>query len=209
MCENLSYWGMRAVCENDTTKYVCWFLSFFLIIFWFSACFCGRKQREVLCTDETSGLTTYSCNEVCQKKLKCDNHECSLSCHEGIILINYAVHCILIFLGDCPPCSLLPKAVTVCPCGKSRLKDLSADPRKSCLDEIPTCENICKKLLLCGEPGARHECQSKCHNGPCPPCPKKTAVRCRCGHLNKTLLCSELLVMADDARCERKCNKVC
>ncbi|XP_047100902.1 protein shuttle craft [Schistocerca piceifrons] len=79
--------------------------------------------------------------------------------------------------------------------------------RTSCLDPVPTCGQVCGKLLPCGQPSQPHECAAPCHTGPCPPCPLVTSVKCRCGSLDKELPCCELTTRADDARCSRRCTK--
>lgn len=81
--------------------------------------------------------------------------------------------------------------------------------RKSCSDPIPTCSQPCQRTLKCGVPGSFHECQALCHEGPCPPCPLETPVKCRCGSMDQNVLCSELTTKADEVTCKRSCKKVC
>ncbi|EDW02849.1 protein shuttle craft [Drosophila grimshawi] len=151
-------------------------------------CHCGKQQREVLCTKESQDRRSYSCKECCGKPLPCGNHKCKDSCHAGA----------------CRPCKLSPQQITSCPCGK-----LAVPPtqRSSCLDPVPTCEGACSKTLRCGKPAHPHQCASKCHLGQCPPCPKQTAVKCRCGHMDQLIKCRQLSTRADDARCKRRCTK--
>lgn len=80
--------------------------------------------------------------------------------------------------------------------------------RQSCLDPIPLCGEMCGKVLECGTPGSYHTCQKECHEGPCPPCPEKTAVLCRCGFVNKKIPCVELKSKADEVTCDKQCKKV-
>lgn len=80
--------------------------------------------------------------------------------------------------------------------------------RKSCSDPIPTCSQPCQRVLKCGVPGSYHECQALCHEGPCPPCPLETPVKCRCGAMDCNVLCSELTTKADEATCKKPCRKV-
>ena len=69
-----------------------------------------------------------------------------------------------------------------CPCGKRRLVEFgAAGKRINCLDAIPGCGEVCGKVLACGTGKSPHLCEGVCHDGPCPPCGKKTAVNCCCG----------------------------
>ena len=101
--------------------------------------------------------------------------------------------------GDCPPCPLLPDLRGVCPCGKTSLASLGIT-RESCLDDIPTCDLICGKLLSCGNASELyftlhirttcwlflfllhidHICMSRCHHGDCPECTGDQKILCRC-----------------------------
>lgn len=71
------------------------------------------------------------------RTLGCGNHVCEDVCHPG----------------DCGVCALLPRQVTRCCCGQTPLAELSAQPRASCLDPVPTCDKICNKPMACGPPG--------------------------------------------------------
>ena len=71
------------------------------------------------------------------RTLGCGNHVCEDVCHPG----------------DCGVCALLPQQVTRCCCGQTPLAELSAQPRASCLDPVPTCDKICNKPMACGPPG--------------------------------------------------------
>ncbi|KAG8228919.1 hypothetical protein J437_LFUL009142 [Ladona fulva] len=155
-------------------------------------CHCGKNERSIVCDSTSAGVEFYACESQCGRTLDCGNHKCEALCHPL----------------ECIPCSLNPKLITKCPCGKADLSSIEgATERKSCLDPIPTCGKICEKVLSCGQPGKHHLCKSECHEGPCPPCPLTTAVRCRCGNMNQEIACSELTTKADDARCTKKCNK--
>ncbi|KAH8281975.1 hypothetical protein KR054_004533 [Drosophila jambulina] len=151
-------------------------------------CHCGKQERQVQCTRENQDKRSYSCKESCGKPLPCGNHKCKDSCHAG----------------SCRPCKLSPEQITSCPCGKM---PVPAAQRTSCLDPVPTCEGICSRTLRCGKPAHPHQCASKCHLGQCPPCPKQTAVKCRCGHMDQMIKCRQLSTRADDARCKRRCTK--
>jgi len=157
-------------------------------------CYCGRNDRQVVCTIDTVCVTKFACLEECGKSKDCGNHFCTESCHSG----------------ECAPCTLTTDIIKSCPCGQTPLEDLynnGVKARSSCLDPIPTCEKICNKKLVCGSPSDPHTCLAECHNGPCPPCPKSTVVRCRCGHMDKEIPCTEMTGHPDDVRCEKKCQK--
>lgn len=151
-------------------------------------CYCASENRTVPCTKENKESLTYSCGRVCNKQLKCGNHNCKMLCHAG----------------DCDDCELLPENVKTCPCGKTQIEK---DQRTSCTDPIPLCTSSCKKRLTCGQPSNPHSCNSKCHFGLCPPCNKQTAVKCRCGNMDQMIKCAQLSTRADDARCKKKCTK--
>lgn len=148
-------------------------------------CHCGKYNREVTCVANVS--STYSCENVCDKLLDCKNHKCKAQCHSG----------------SCEPCSLKPELVTHCCCGQTPL----IEQRKSCLDEIPTCDKLCCKRLKCGQPSNPHVCKVKCHQDECPECELTTKVKCRCGNMDKEIPCKELTTKADDARCLKRCTK--
>ena len=158
-------------------------------------CHCGKKKRVLICTAETVGIEVYGCNEVCGKFKDCGKHSCNELCHQGM----------------CKKCDLEVDRLTTCPCGKTDLNVLyerySIEKRKSCLDPVPTCEMICNAQLSCGDPNNLHKCQSVCHTGPCSTCPETTTLKCRCGQMDRELMCSQLTGRPDDVRCERRCQK--
>ncbi|XP_066245338.1 protein shuttle craft [Euwallacea similis] len=150
-------------------------------------CHCGKTGRKVNCDENNSGITTFTCENVCGKLLSCGLHNCQKQCHSG-------------------PCLLCETDITLikhCYCSKVQLKT----PRLTCLDPIPCCDNICGKTLICGPPSKPHTCKSRCHKGKCPPCSLTTVVKCRCGHMDKEIACQKVTRKADDARCEKKCVK--
>lgn len=153
----------------------------------YQECFCGKQGRKLTCTVETFGTSTYCCSDTCGRALPCGNHTCAEPCHSG----------------NCPPCPRTPSLVTRCPCNQTALTEI----RESCLDPIPCCDKICGRPMACGQPSAPHCCQSVCHGGACPPCTLTTMVRCRCGHMDQEMNCTELTTRADDARCKKKCTK--
>lgn len=152
-------------------------------------CFCGQMIKDVECSIENEQVKQFSCKEQCNKLLKCGNHHCSMKCHDGA----------------CDDCPYKPELITTCPCGRSQIMP---NERQTCKDPIMTCKNVCKKPLPCGNDKNLHFCSVKCHLGNCPPCNKKTTVRCRCGTSNIEVKCKELLACDGDVRCKKKCNKM-
>ena len=122
--------------------------------------------------------------QVCGKLKDCGKHECGAVCHSG----------------DCEPCELVPSRVSTCPCGK---QEIDPNSRKSCLDPIPACDEVCGAILECG-----HSCRAKCHAGACPPCDIQLSVTCRCGRTDDlTIACGIYTATPDAARCDRPCKK--
>ena len=113
----------------------------------------------------------FTCEAKCEKKLECGNHTCDEQCHEG----------------PCKPCKLMPSKLTHCPCGKVSMRELIIKKkivRTSCLDPVPTCENMCDRVLhdlFDDDNEAVHLCEEKCHQGKCGDCRKMVEVKCRCG----------------------------
>ncbi|XP_076464689.1 protein shuttle craft-like isoform X2 [Babylonia areolata] len=156
-------------------------------------CYGGHKKREVLCGSEQAVMLSYSCQQPCSKNLKCGNHVCEDLCHPG----------------DCGDCPLIPDLVKHCCCGQTRLTDIDAPPRISCLDPVPTCTMTCNRPMTCGPPDNPHICQQTCHEGPCGQCEGVTTLTCVCGANQKDFPCSELEQFSanEPFKCERKCNK--
>merc|ERR1719216_112427 len=83
--------------------------------------------------------------------------------------------------------------------------------RRTCLDPLPSCGEICGKPLACGNP--EHICLDVCHDGPCQPCKQKIKVRCACGKSRKTLPCAEVQqakknsLFGEVFRCKNRCGK--
>ena len=99
----------------------------------------------------------------------------------------------------------------------------AANLRKSCTDDIPTCNAFCGKMLPCGI----HHCKQPCHQGPCPLCENPIIDTCRCGRGQRKKKCYELKYPVDDVvihgddlfrsvqeirekpfHCIKKCNKI-
>ncbi|XP_008557896.1 protein shuttle craft [Microplitis demolitor] len=148
-------------------------------------CYCGKENRHVDCLQDIP--LVYSCGKICNNLLDCGNHNCNDICHENA----------------CNSCPLKPETVTHCCCGKTPL----TVKRDNCLDPIPTCDEICSKKLKCGQPSSPHTCKVPCHSDDCPPCDLTTWVKCRCGNMDREILCVDLTTKADDARCQKKCVK--
>ncbi|KAJ3694862.1 hypothetical protein LUZ60_000239 [Juncus effusus] len=154
-----------------------------------ASCFCTKKTEMVLCGEmavkgdlkDIKGV--FSCNSVCGMKLNCGNHNCRESCHPG----------------PCGDCKLLPSNIKTCHCGKTPLEN----PRNSCLDPIPTCSQVCNKLLPCGT----HYCKDMCHEGICSPCMVKVDQKCRCGSTTRHTECHRVTQAADLFLCTKQCGR--
>lgn len=133
-------------------------------------CFCGAVENPV----PVPGITPHSCGRPCQRKREFCPHPCPLLCHPG----------------PCPPCLHIVGPVS-CPCGGSyTYRCGTEDPQK-------TCENVCGKLLSCGN----HHCTATCHYGDCAICMIETEITCDCGKEKKTFLCGSTF------HCDNVCSK--
>lgn len=155
-----------------------------------ASCFCKKKTEVVVCGDMAvkgevnaqDGI--FSCSSPCGKPLACGNHFCKETCHPGV----------------CGDCDLLPSRITSCYCGKSSLQ---VDERKSCLDPIPTCSQICEKTLPCG----LHRCKEMCHPGSCAPCRVMVTQKCRCGSTSRTVECFNTTMEIHSFTCDKPCGR--
>uniref|UniRef100_A0A0N4WGQ3 R3H domain-containing protein n=1 Tax=Haemonchus placei TaxID=6290 RepID=A0A0N4WGQ3_HAEPC len=184
-CEQVCHEGNCGRCELKIIQKQ-------ILISTLSACFCGSSSREVLCY-EKGDSDSYSCGAPCSGMYTCGVHQCTRSCH---------------LMGDsgCGPCPSAPERITHCPCGRCTLEELGIE-RKSCHDPIPTCKNVCAKVLKCGAADKKHRCRALCHQGECPPCDLNTSVVCRCKQVKRTLPCVEYVHFAGEFLCEKRCKK--
>ncbi|KAM0053723.1 putative chromatin regulator PHD family [Helianthus debilis subsp. tardiflorus] len=159
-----------------------------------ASCFCNKNtETAVVCGEvmvkgevnvEEDGV--FSCSLPCGKPLACGNHVCNETCHPGV----------------CGECDLLPAKLTSCSCGKTSSLSLH-EKRRSCLDPILTCSQVCGKVLPCG----LHGCKVTCHPGPCPPCQVMVTQKCRCGSTSRSVECfMEIDTFTCDKPCGRKKN---
>lgn len=168
-------------------------------------CYCGDQEVRKRCSDlGKKASTKFSCGKVCEKMLDCGKHYCPQKCHPG---------------PGCSSCKFLSQNIRTCPCGSNVIKKALLSERKSCTDPVPTCENKCNAILICGPEKNHHRCQKKCHTGACPPCKLKSTAHCECKLSTKTVDCSlmyEKVVTEDQVcfnqvnysfECETRCNK--
>lgn len=165
-------------------------------------CYCGASEKAILCFDrevprpsskETeSGKTemwtgVFNCGSECNSFFDCGKHRCSKICHPQDL---HPAHC---------PRS--PDVVTHCPCGKTKLDDLSEPTRTTCDDPIPNCNKRCNKTLPCG-----HLCPDICHAGDCMPngCLEKIQLSCRCGRTETSTICHQGI--EEKPLCRRICR---
>eukprot|EP01084_Bolivina_argentea_P183587 316773_1 len=180
-------------------------------------CFCGKHKKQQPCgtgikvesknnndDNDTGFIWKYSCNKICNKTLSCNNHKCTLICHNG----------------SCCGCSRRIETPTRCACGKSTFPDII---RNSCLDKLPVCKNKCSRMLGCGH----HFCKKSCHDSKCNLCTIQIKKKCRCGTSDKKFKCHDyekrlksfisnpnnqniLFMDGQDSwiRCGKKCKRV-
>lgn len=161
-----------------------------------ASCYCGKHTRAMRCGDglardsydDQSGSTfqgRFACEDKCERSFDCGVHSCSKPCHARD--------------AEQPVCPSSPSLVTTCPCGAQPVTS-----RSSCQDPIPTCNNICSKVSICG-----HPCPSVCHLGPCPPCQVPVSTPCRCGETKQTRTCHQRQQEELEGRQEVLCATVC
>ena len=146
-------------------------------------CVCGKTEIYSLCGEIAS------CKEICGKRMNCGNHFCSKICHKS---------------GDCNTCDSKTLGIINCKCGKKSTYELLHKEELGCLDEQPSCNQICDNKLPCG-----HNCTLICHTGPCS-CGNKVEKSCLCGRKEIQINCSSASdVILCNTICEIKlpCNK--
>ncbi|KAK9332594.1 hypothetical protein V1520DRAFT_334558 [Lipomyces starkeyi] len=164
-----------------------------------SSCYCGKEDKDVKCfqtlpakrsifiDDDGDGAWwtgIYKCGNICGRYFDCGEHQCQKDCHPQ----------------DLEPahCPLSPDVVVTCPCTKHTVLEILGHPRETCTDPIPTCKDLCSKMLPCG-----HSCKQSCHTGTCWPCLVKVTVPCVCGYNQITLPCVDLVLGTP------RCNRIC
>ncbi|RUS75090.1 hypothetical protein EGW08_017144 [Elysia chlorotica] len=146
-------------------------------------CDCGKSRKNVRC----SAILQFKCNQVCDKKLNCQEHKCVLLCH-----------------GDsCPPCSVSKSQQ--CFCAKTKRTVICGTDEYTMISF--SCEKPCGRLLGCGN----HVCEELCHPGECAPCSLSPSNLqfCSCGKTDiKDLDILERKTCLDPVpTCQKVCNK--
>lgn len=174
-------------------------------------CFCGRESKEIRCSLREDPQDSYDsqnqeafegcfdCLKPCERPFDCGLHKCLSTCHPQD---EEAAHC---------PFS--PDVISTCPCGKTSLDELLAQPRANCQENIPHCNEPCQKILPCG-----HGCQARCHTGDCGFCTETIEISCRCGRTTTPSMCHQgdlqhplcMRVCQANLSCSRhKCGEHC
>ena len=154
-------------------------------------CYCGKSRSLIMCSEtgqrkqskkmerkengemvKDSWTGSFECKELCNRAFSCGKHYCQKVCH--------------VQQDDPTPCPRLPQLVLYCPCGKTKLTEISEKTREFCTDPIPNCKKPCLKPLRCG-----HKCQKVCHQGECLPCLERISISCRCGRSTSTSICHQ------------------
>ena len=120
------------------------------------------------------------CTRVCERILKCGNHECPELCHKG-------------------PCKSCREAIfeeISCHCGRTVLQ-----PPLPCGTKPPLCRFDCERIQPCGHPQIGHNCHGD--NETCPKCPFLVEKPCMCG---KRSLKNQPCFLAD-VRCGEVCGR--
>lgn len=174
-CDDILPCGLHK-CDKNCHSGLCGICETFID----AKCYCGKANESIPCHEkilkvselnDKQWIGAYSCEDDCEMTLDCGNHICPLPCHA----MTPTIH----------ECLLSPQRVKTCPCGKSKIEDINGVQRKSCLDPIPTCGEICNKILPCG-----HKCIWECHEGECSPCYVKVDSKCRCNYSQFIIPCS-------------------
>ncbi|KAH3901269.1 related to FKBP12-associated protein 1 [Saccharomycodes ludwigii] len=171
------------------------------------ACPCGAtsipKQKRTNCTDPIP-----TCENVCEKPLKCGKHKCPYTCHNGpcmdpcLIIEKTACACnSKTFLTPCgyeatPSCTM--KCEQLMSCKRHHCRNICCEGKpaaierakhpifnknlkndESLVEAVHICLKPCNLKLSCG----LHYCQRKCHPGKCPPCLESDSndLVCPCG----------------------------
>ncbi|KAI9017529.1 hypothetical protein BC832DRAFT_518836, partial [Gaertneriomyces semiglobifer] len=152
------------------------------------SCACGKTTRELSCG---APPVTHKCHTKCDYPFACGVHRCERICHA------YSDHS--------PLCPYDPDVIKRCPCGAQTVEELTdGKGRTQCQDDIPTCGNICNKVLPCG-----HRCHDVCHTEECPPCQESISLPCRCGGEVISMPCVDLKGSGGEIEpplCNRSCN---
>ncbi|KAF2759377.1 hypothetical protein EJ05DRAFT_492666 [Pseudovirgaria hyperparasitica] len=158
-------------------------------------CYCGRSEKAILCMNqgqpkpsqsaEENWVGTFDCASECKRLLDCGIHRCTKGCHPQD--------------ADASHCPRSPDNVDHCPCGKTKLADLSTALRQNCEDPIPNCNEPCHTTLACG-----HTCEQTCHGGECSPCMRRVSIKCRCGRVEAATVCHQ--GSYSQPQCRRKCK---
>lgn len=163
-----------------------------------ATCLCGQETKPVACDDQDdvrpgvdqhgdSIIASWTGSHLCAKKFDCGIHSCTRTCH-------IKEH------TEPSTCPLSPEMVTTCYCGQVMVKDLLEQPRGSCSDPVPMCDNTCSKALACG-----HTCQATCHEGPCPECAIEIDVPCQCQSTQVSTTCQDMQLGLQPS-CDRVCR---
>ncbi|CAG5121642.1 unnamed protein product [Candidula unifasciata] len=146
-------------------------------------CDCGKIRKNVRC----SAAVSFKCDQICDKKLNCLDHNCQEVCHAG----------------PCSPC--LVYKMQECFCKKMTRKAMCGS--EEFVQTSFSCEKPCGKELACGN----HVCEELCHPGDCASCPLMPGnlKTCSCGKTTLTELdVPERHSCLDPVpTCKQMCNK--
>lgn len=198
-----------------------------------TTCPCGKTNLDVLsCKREQCTDPIPTCENMCDKPLKCGKHKCPFTCHTGPCMDpciqiekslcacerkSYLIPC---KFTDIPHCNY--KCESLMSCRRHRCMDIccsgrpQAEKRKksgfisketlydeTLIEAEHVCLKDCNLKLLCGI----HNCKRKCHPGPCPPCIESDSndLVCPCG---KTIVPAPVRCGTELPPCKYPCIKV-
>ena len=156
----------------------------------------GAGRPLLLCPSHLRRTIGGALYAVCSRSIRRTHrdHACQSLCHQG----------------PCPDCPMLPSKLLLCPCGKSKMKELLLKNkiiRTSCLDPVPVCDKRCERILHVTEDDEIHMCQQQCHTGDCDECRQSIKVKCRCGKDTYSVECSKSNLLSPFCLSELKvCN---
>merc|ERR1719273_2602604 len=161
-----------------------------------------KKQRDCLrhkCGQKCCILFEHPCPLVCGRLLSCGLHRCSEPCHRGncsscpnVSFDELSCFCGVQIIYPPIPCGIKPPACdNICsrahPCSHKGMHPCNKICHAGECDDS-NCTQPCKEPRLnCG-----HPCNAPCHDGQCPntPCMEKIKMKCSCGNLTSTVICS-------------------
>jgi transcriptional repressor NF-X1 len=159
------------------------------------SCFCAKEAISRRCID-TNYDSGWSCGQICGDVMPCGKHTCPRPCHEGL-------------------CGACEADVTAqCYCGKvekaMKCGDLDEEKHSHGWIGQVDCQQICERLMDCGQ----HHCDKTCHpqDDNVPHCPRSpdSVTHCPCGKTVLAELSKQPRSLCTDPipSCTKSCGKI-